>query len=317
MATFNVNQVRHFYVAKSFNETLADLASVNIVGAAGKFLHLEQKTSGGVVASDLIDVNKVKYAKKTTADSMKRGLITKRVELSADVNSGNVIPGEDYLLRLTVRNYLSLSDDSFYTKHGVVRGVRGMTASDFYMAMANSLLLNFGREDKTLFNFYLIDDTDARVPVTAKITTGTYKALEVEEAEQDWIRGTKQSDPVNFDMQAATVLDTDGLELVWGNVTKEPAVAFVKNGKKICDMEYFYKGDRGDIYRGVGFPNAIPGEYFGDPAVEYTTIDVHYYYEGDNESPQKSEKTLTIACPSSAIADQIATKMETLGITVE
>ena len=53
-------------------------------------------------------------------------------------------------------------------------------------------------------------------------------------------------------------------------------------------------GERGDIYRGVGFPNNIPTTYLVDPSKTYYTFDIHYAYVGSNEAVQKSEKTITI-----------------------
>ena len=53
---------------------------------------------------------------------------------------------------------------------------------------------------------------------------------------------------------------------------------------------------RGDMYRGIGFPNNTVTSYLVDPSKVYYTFDIHYAYVGDNESVQKSEKDITIVC---------------------
>lgn len=56
-------------------------------------------------------------------------------------------------------------------------------------------------------------------------------------------------------------------------------------------------GERGDIYRNMGFPNVIPTTYLVDPTLEYNVVDIHYAYTGGNEEVQKSEKDITVVIP--------------------
>lgn len=58
-------------------------------------------------------------------------------------------------------------------------------------------------------------------------------------------------------------------------------------------------GDRGDVYRNIGWPQVMNTKYLVDPSVPYDTIDIHYFYVGNNENPQKSEKDITIVVPNS------------------
>ena len=63
-------------------------------------------------------------------------------------------------------------------------------------------------------------------------------------------------------------------------------------------MEYFYMGERADLYRNVGFPMVVPTAYLVDPTKEYCYIDIDYYYAGEGNEVQKSNKQLTLVIPA-------------------
>ena len=56
-------------------------------------------------------------------------------------------------------------------------------------------------------------------------------------------------------------------------------------------------GERGDQYRNMGWPNVIPTKYLVDPSKEYDVLNIHYFYQGDGISVQKSEKDIQIVVP--------------------
>ena len=88
--------------------------------------------------------------------------------------------------------------------------------------------------------------------------------------------------------------------------------------KKIADLEYFCMGERGDQYRGIGWPNIIPTKYMVDPTKEYATLDIHYAYVGANESVQKSEKDITIVCADTTVLNGIIGAINTAtGLTIK
>ena len=141
-------------------------------------------------------------------------------------------------------------------------------------------------------------------PVT--LATGTTTGLVVEEIEQPWVMGRMESMPVKFTLQPDQIV-VSGDELTWGVVTAVSATTTVTNGKKIADLEYFLMGERGDIYRNVGFPYVINTTYQTDPTLKYNMLDIHYYYVGGNEMVQKSEKDISIAFPS--VGGNLATQV--------
>lgn len=303
MAVFSTNQVRHLYVAKTLKSAGETPTAVGDILPVAKddYFYFKYVGQGGPLRSDLIKVDHVKCAKYTKAADQKRYLTKVKVTLNAAyLADGNVIPGQDYILRIVIRQFAGMSDEDTYIKYGAVHGTKGMTAAQFYEAMAKSLEKNFKRELTPLLKFTKAED-----------------GLTIEEVEQDWILGTKQQTPVYFDVFPTTIT-YDGEEVIWGNKevmipTNETKATFtaVPNSKNIADLEYFCMGERGDIYRNVGWPNVIPTKYMVDAGDQdgYDVLDIHYYFEGAHENPQKSEKDLTIVAKT-AVMNAIVTELE-------
>lgn len=312
MATFSTNQARQLYVANALKspDVLATAAAGSIavkLDPAKSHLYFEYMGAGGVTRSDLIDIKNILYAKATDADDLAYDLAKYKLTLDTTVNGGEPVVVQDYILRIAFRNYPRLSEEDQYFKYGMVHTVAGMTASDFYKTLALSLVKNFSREEQGLLKFYLeTGGTDAGIVAgtPTEVTkdtkesslTGTYTGIVIEEAPQDWILGVMEQTPVNFTIQPDLIID-NGDERIWGVVKKVASTNSIPDGHKIADLEYFCMGERGDIYRMVGFPYVMCTKYLVDPDIKYNVIDIHYAYVGSNESVQKSEKDITIVVP--------------------
>lgn len=333
MATFSTNQVRQLYVAKVLKDShvsASDAAGSIAVKSdtAKNHLYFEYKGADNLMRSDLIDIKNILYAKATDADNMTHKLKSVTVTLATDVNGGTPVAGQDYILRIVFRQYVGMSDEDQYFKYGMVHAYADMTASDFYKKLALSLAKNFSREVVPLVKFTLTNSEGKAVPVDATTKesslTETYTALVINEVEQPWRLGIMEQTPVYFTVQPTTIT-VNGDERIWGTVGDTGPAGTIDNGKKIADLEYFCMGERGDIYRGVGFPNNIPTTYLVDPTVKYNVIDIHYAYVDSNESVQKSEKTITLVIPkvgvgnkaSNALANSIISAINTAtGLTI-
>ena len=316
MATFSTNQVRQLYVAKTLktSRVLATDTAGSIAvksDTAKNHLYFEYKGADNLMRSDLIDIKNILYAKATDADDMAHELRAVTVTLDSEVNAAPVA-GQDYILRIAFKQYVGMSDEDQYFKYGMVHAYAGMTASDFYKKLALSLAKNFSREIVPLVKFILTDSKDEAVPVDATTKesslTGTYKALVIDEVEQPWRLGIMEQTPVYFEVQPVPVT-VNGDERIWGKVEETDPAGTIANGKKIADLEYFCMGERGDMYRGVGYPNNIPTTYLVDPTVKYNVIDIHYAYVGSNESVQKSEKTITLVVPKVGATNSVSNKL--------
>ena len=315
----SINQVRQLYVAKALKANTAALTTAGDIvpkaDTAKTTLYFQYMSPAGLVASDKIDIKNIMYAKATSSDALAHKLVRYSVTLDADV-SATPVAGQNYILRLAFRQYIGLSEEDQYFKYGEVIARSGMTASDFYKKMAISLAKNL--ENKTestpLVNIYLISAAAAStdVPVTAAtkesdLTATDYNQIIIEEAEQPWVLGMMPQAFIPFTPQFLTI-EVDGQERLWGVATVVTPTKTVPDGHLIADLEYFCMGARGDIYRGMGYPNIIHTTYLADPTLVYDVLDIHYFYTGSNESVQKSEKTITLV----AINDGSHTAMNAL-----
>ena len=318
MATFSVNQVRQLYVATALKtpHVLASDAAGSIAvknDTVKSHLYFEYKGADNLMRSDLIDTKNILYAKATDATAMAHNLKSVTVALDSNVNGGAPVAGQDYILRIAFKQYVGMSDEDQYFKYGMVHAYAGMTASDFYKKLALSLAKNFSREIVPLVKFILTDSGDKAVPVDATTKesslTGTYKALVIDEVEQPWRRGVAQVEPVNFNTTCGTIL-MDGDDVIWGTVEKETGDE-IQNGKQIADMEWFYHGTRGDIYREATYPDNFDFKPLVDETKAYSTLDIHFAYVGPGVEVAKSERTITVVCATAAELTKLITALKT------
>lgn len=311
MATFSVNQVRQLYVATAFKtpHVLASDAAGSIAvknDTAKSHLYFEYKGADNLMRSDLIDTKNILYAKATDATAMAHDLKSVTIALDSNVNGGAPVAGQDYILRIAFKQYVGMSDEDQYFKYGMVHAYAGMDASEFYKVLAVSLARNFSREVVPLIKIEIkTASATTEVTPTTKVAdlTGTYTGVVITEVEQPWRLGVMAQTPVYFTVQSVPVT-VNGDERYWATLT-ESTSGSISNGKTIADLEYFCMGERGDMYRQVGWPNNIPTTYLVDPAKAYYVFDIHYAYVGSNESVQKSEKTITIVCADKAELNKV------------
>ena len=346
MATFSTNQVRQLYVAtavKSPHVLASDAAGSIAVknDTAKNHLYFEYKGADNLMRSDLIDIKNILYAKATDADDMAHKLKAVTVTLDSEVNAGAPVAGQDYILRIVFKQYVGMSDEDQYFKYGMVHAYAGMDADEFYKVLALSIAKNFSREVVPLIKIEVHSkatkskggfDSNGYMVVTPTTkdngksdTTNPYYAtdtlvtdidsIRITEVEQPWRLGVMAQTPVYFTVQPVAVM-VNSDERIWATVT-EGTNGTIGNGKEIADLEYFCMGERGDMYRGIGFPNNIVTTYLVDPTKTYYTFDIHYAYVGNNESVQKSEKDITIVCSDKTEFNKIVTAFNTAtGLTI-
>ena len=340
MATFSVNQVRQLYVATALKtpHVLASDAAGSIAvknDTAKSHLYFEYKGADNLMRSDLIDTRNILYAKATKADDMAHDLKSVTIALDSDVNGGVPVAGQDYILRIAFKQYVGMSDEDQYFKYGMVHAYAGMNADRFYKVLALSIAKNFSREVIPLIKIEVHSkatkskggfDSNGYMVVTPTTkdngksdTTNPYYAtdtlvtdidsIRITEVEQPWRLGVMAQTPVYFTVQSVPVT-VNGDERHWATLT-EGTNGSIGNGKTIADLEYFCMGERGDMYRQVGWPHNIPTTYLVDPTKTYCVFDIHYAYVGSNESVQKSEKTITIVCADKAELNKVITAFNT------
>lgn len=318
------NQFRNLYVMKAYKDSESALAAVGDltlkVDTAKSNVYLVYKDTEDTITSDLISIKNLLYAKATKAADMARTLNSQSVILNADP-----ISGQDYVLNVEVRNFVALGDDSTHIKFGAVHAVKGMTKSDFYKAMAVNLAKNLSREPSPILNVLLTKndsaasgekDSEVAVLLNGKMqnlaalnSTETYTDIIIDEVEQPWRRGVAQVEPVNFNTTCGTIL-MDGDDVIWGTVEKETGDE-IQNGKQIADMEWFYHGTRGDIYREATYPDNFDFKPLVDETKAYSTLDIHFAYVGPGVEVAKSERTITVVCATAAELTKLITALKT------
>lgn len=320
MNLFTANQVNQVYVANKLvalssgddpNTELANVGDTAVKATAdGCAMYFVQRGKGGIVRSDLIPLKNILWARCTPASYMALKLKKAVVTLSDTVNGGDLVEGQDYILRVAFDNYIGISpEDSSYWKYGVAHVYTGMTKPKFYATLALSLVRNMMREAVPLIDVYLTVSGSSDVPVTksTKLSdlAGSYDGIKIVEADpsEGWIRGLKQIKPLKFTVQPTEIEFYEGnfiSSAQWGTVEYGDSGTTIGNGMLMADYEYFYHGERGDQYRLKGWPDYVPTEYMVDPSKTYDTVAIHFAYVGPNESVQKSEKDITLLVPTDA-----------------
>ena len=307
MAAFSVHQVRQLYVANAYKENLAalkDAGDITVVKEAkGSAIYFQYM--GALLdkmRSDLIKIENITSLTATKAEDMATKLKGYNLTLDPEVNGGQPVAGQDYILRLAFREYIGMSEADQYFKYGMVHAYSGLSASDFYKKMAHSLVINLSKDVTALVDVYLYDGSnETKVEAMSweafdKAYTGTYTAIRFVEAVQPWHLGTMPQAVIPFKVQPVNVL-VDGDQRIWGEVKSYDPQASLPEGQLIADLEYFCMGERGDQYRNMGWPNVIPTKYLVDPSKKYDVLNIHYFYQGDGISVQKSEKDIQIVVP--------------------
>lgn len=329
--TLSENQVRHLYVLSGDNLSADNGAPVALedfkkVGDFAisltqctkddtpdyEYMYLQHKGKGGITRSDLIPLCNIAYVNATAAADMvthpKKAVIKLAGELypeekpgfdvDADGEDDSKVPAGSYLVRICIDNYIGMSDDAPYYKYGQVVSNGRLPYDKFYQKLAKSLKANLAREIQPLFEINVPDSKDC---------------VEIIELPQPWRLGHLSQEPVRFSVSLVPndpefeVEKEDGVMVYdWGTVemvTDEDTV--IPNSKTVADMEYFFMGERADIYRGAGWPLNVETQYMvsGDAAEGYDMIDIHYAYQGTCEDIQKSEKDITLVAEPGVLTD--------------
>lgn len=292
MAVSSVNQVRQLYVINNLitdEETALAKAGDAKIKATSDFekeVYFEVMGRDTVLRSDRIPVKNINYVKAVKAASMKTPL--KKVKV---VLKDNPIAGQDYILRINLRQFYGMSDEDQYFKDAAVHVTKAMAADGqakqkFYAEMKDALDRCFSRE------------LGATIKDNPYLTfTAKADSLEIEEKEQHWTPGVETKERVYFDVVPTTVYD--GVEdIIWGETTVEASTNFIGNGTKIADLEYFLLGERGDQYRKIGFPNDIETLGVVDPEKSYDVMEIHYAFTDTGVNSYRTEKDITLVFPS-------------------
>lgn len=310
-----VNQNRQFFVVTSVADaTPSQLGQGRFVQFDSKYVYLEHFGKGGLVRSDLIPIDNIMHVSTGAATKTK----WQAVQITAP-SAGDIQANQNYVLNITLNNFVAGGDENTYMKHGVVHTVANMTQAQFAAQLAVSVAQNFYREMNPFVTVYY-GSTKVLPTTSASSLTGQTTVTLIANPVDNYIRGISAYRVPKFTVTANLVYDANGNEMEWLTATDVTDTQQINTSAKtpntytIADMEYFCMGERGDQYRTLGNVPVNPTSYMVDESNTdgYESIDIHYYYVGDNESIQKSEKTITIVGPYAASNSVITTLAEAL-----
>lgn len=296
MAIFTTNSVRHFYVLKTKQNSVEDLTN------AGDYLvsttqdgkkYFQYMGEGGVIFSDLIDPKTITHVKYTAG----KGTPTSKVTVTLP-EGASIVAGQDYVIRVKVLNHYSPAQEAAMFQFGVVHANNDMvkTPKKFWEALANSLNANLNKGEEKLFN------------ITAPVEG---KSLVIEEIPQtkNYKRGVYSVKPVNFEVYTSEATlyfaGEEGSEgyyetMLWGDTTTSEGTESIKNAYKIADMEHFYHGERGDVYRDSVAKIGWDTKYMiNDFSVNYNTLDIHFAFVDTGTESYRSEKDIILVSTNS------------------
>lgn len=338
---YSVNQVNQLYVVTKQNNpasgkkcgtiaandpagTIAVCESVD-----GWYRYFKYKNAvGDTIATDRIKKRKVKWVTYTAASEMRKALRTWTIAMNPNVNSGAPVPGQDYILDFSFRNYFGMSDEDIYEKNASARAFDN-DPSRLLATLAISLAKNFSREIDLPFDIAVTQATGSgahsattgsavSVTPTTKLedlhvvdntTAANNKAvinIVLTEKIQPWQLGRMKLTRPQFTLHFVPVVINSLENYEWGEVTEtlgstSTAGQYIGNGMETADLEWFCKGERADQYRGKDWPLSIstPATLMVNSSSEYNYMIVHFWDDIDNEGPQKSERDMTFVADAS------------------
>jgi hypothetical protein len=300
MAIFTTNSVRHFYVLKSQKREASELQKAGDYclseTAEGK-KYFQYMGMGGMIYSDLIDPKTITHVKYTAGE----GRDTKKMTVTLPKNA-KLVAGQDYVIRVKVLNHYSPAQEAAMFQFGVVHATNEMVQkpAKFWEALAKSLNANINKGEEVLFT------------ITASETS-----LEIEEIAQtkNYKRGSISVQPVNFEVytsesivhfaESAEGAGDDYFEtMCWGEVNTSKGSTTITNAYKIADMEHFYHGERGDVYRDsvakIGWDTKYMIDNFD---INYNTLDIHFAFVDTGTESYRSEKDITLVTANNSGVD--------------
>lgn len=289
MAIFTTNSVRHFYVLKAEKtpeQGLTNAGDYLLSETADGKKYFQYMGEGGLIFSDLIDPKTITHVKYTAG----KGTPTSKITVTLP-EKASIVAGQDYVIRIKVLSHYSPAQEAAIFQFGVVHANNDMvkTPKKFWDALAKSLEANLNKGEEKLFEL---------------TTSATSLVIEEIPQTKNYKRGSISVKPVNFEVYTSesTLYFADETSgegyyetMLWGVTTKSEGDEPISNAYKIADMEHFYHGERGDVYRDSVAKIGWDTKYMiNDFSVNYNTLDIHFAFVDTGTESYRSEKDITL-----------------------
>ena len=297
MAVFTSNQVNHVYIAKALQSTpaaLTDAGDIAVVkNAEGDLYFVYKNAMGGNVRSDLIPIKNIMWAKGIAKDhrTQKRALKKYTVTIPTlfdDPDEVAKVVGKTLTVTLEVVLYNGI--ETVYRKQASVLINKDDDSTTIADRLFKTLKASFDRDDYVNDKFGITIASNV-ITIEEKSQSAKYKV------------GLYANDGIQF-----SVFSEDE-DLIVAEDTTNPT--YIGNGYSIADLEYFALGERGDVYRNIGWPNVFPSKTLAvaDDTISYDVLQIHFAFTDSNEGVQKSEKDITIASAEGGVISDILTEI--------
>lgn len=311
---FSTNQVKQFYVLGA-DSVVTPKVIKTPDGETNKAVVLDIDGE----RTDIIPLDNILYMNAVSAGNQKTLLKSVTIKLNPDVNSGNPVSGQDYIITLLYRGMIGEEDT--YHKFAEAHAYSGMTAAKLLQELAKSFIKNSTVEESPLYRLFLADGT---TPVTeSNVTSITDTGFVLAEPVPYWALGKFPETPMKMSI-STKALTIDGEEVIeWlapesykfvGN-----ANLAIPNTHKVADLEYFCKGEKGvSAFLAAPYDVQIPVNLGVNPndANGYDILTIHYAFVGANAMNQKSEKDMVIVAPNGGNTS-VNAKLTTIKAAIE
>lgn len=301
MANISTNQVKQLYVLAA-SDTL-DVKSVQTAKGTEAFIEVKDSNSKVKDKTDFIPVDNIMYTtiKAATDDTLHRKAF--EIKLNSNINGGAPIAGQDYIITLTYRGFYG--EEATMHKTAEVHAITGMTAAQFYAAMAKSFLLNsVATSGQAFFELYKANGTQIKTLSDAAAVNDSFFVVE---PVPYWSLGRFPETLEKMEITTSTILVDTDMVSEWldsydaVDAVEEDLVDALPNSRKMADLEYFCKGERGiSAPLHVAYRDRIDPKLEIDPtnASGYDLLTIHYAFIGHNAANQRSEKDIVFAIPN-------------------
>lgn len=289
---FSTNQVMQLFVLG--NEDTAEVATTTGYDGNTKYLHTKIYDSEGNIIDSTDIVEKANILSVTLSDASNDEIYRKAllVSLSPNVNNGNPIVGQEYIMTLTFRGF---GEEDTISKVAYAKA-KSEDAAKLLQDLAKNLLLNRDVEYSPLYELMVGDAIITKENADELIPTITKDGFAIVEPVPYWSLGRFAETLMKIDVQTAPVVLDGEEEIEWLASYKFTPVEelALPNSRRVADLEYFCKGERGTSNALVGWPDTPDYVAKVNPKSTkgYDILTIHYAYVGANASNQKSEKDL-------------------------
>lgn len=190
--------------------------------------------------------------------------------------AGTVAVGDEYIVRLIIEGDTGMSN-AYIKTVGVV--AEAATTASLASSIKTALETAAKRDIEADYSVSLNSSAVTITPIPHH-TVGKRYVLPRITVEVVCVKGTNLGKDVKWVNENVKAVSGTGL-------------------MKMKDLEYFCAGEKGDQYRGAGYPNEFT--FTSKLTAESALVNViHYAESGSNEAVQKSEKTIIIVGTISA-----------------